>query len=274
MVSIGSLAKDILLNYPAKALPGWIYLKLIVIYSWLFRLVGNKNALKWATVDKSTGLVFLKFFDESEWRLVNPIRSNRYLKGISHAGDRLRKRYRLDLIEELPSTFVDVGANVGELSYWYAKRGCHVMAFEPDPIIYNLLKINLKDFENVEFSKDALSNVNTKSKLSVRSDSADSSLIFGEEERDFVIVNAVRFEDHVFSRALKSPVYLKMDTEGNEPESLLGFGKKLSNIDFVAIDAGPERLGEPTRDEVENVLKEAGLKLEDRSSNFVVNAYR
>ena len=97
-------------------------------------------------------------------------------------------------------------------------------------------------------------------------------MIFSNDEPDRTVVDVVRFEEHSFANKVALPSVLKMDTEGYEPESLRGFGSKLGEFDFLAIDAGPERLGESTRDEVENILRELGLKLLPRTSNYIVNA--
>ena len=149
-----------------------------------------------------------------------------------------------------------------------------VLAFEPDPKVYGLLQKNLEGFRNVKVTNEALSDINAQMRFSLRSDSADSSLVIGQDDWDTVIVEAIRYENHAFSGEVIAPAYLKMDTEGNEPESLRGFGSNLSQFDFVAIDAGPERLGESTRDEVELILGNSGFKLRDRKSDYIVNAHR
>jgi FkbM family methyltransferase len=272
MQALTDFVKDLLLKYPAKILPGEFYLKLIVVYGWLFRLSGNRKALKSASLEKLSGIVLLRFFDGGEWRIVNPVRANRYIKGITHAGERLMRRYHLDLFNGIPSSFVDVGANVGELSYWFAQKGCKVFAFEPDPKIFDILSRNLKKCNNVRITREALAEKNGKMIFSTRSNSADSSLILGDDEPDTTVVDVARFEEHPFANEVALPSILKMDTEGYEPESLRGFGKKLGEFDFVAIDAGLERLGESTRDDVEIILKELGMKLLPRTSNYIVNA--
>lgn len=272
MQALTDFVKDLLLKYPAKILPGEFYLKLIVVYGWLFRLSGNKNALKSANLEKLTGIVLLRFFDGGEWRIVNPVRANRYLKGVTHAGERLIRRYNINLFNGIPSSFVDVGANVGELSYWFAQKGCKVFAFEPDPKIFDLLSKNLNKCNNVRMANEALAEKNGQMTFSTRSNSADSSLVFSDDEPDTTLVQVARFEGHPFANEVTFPSILKMDTEGYEPESLRGFGTKLGEFDFVAIDAGLERLGESTRDDVENILKELGMKLLPRTSNYIVNA--
>ena len=41
------------------------------------------------------------------------------------------------------TTVVDVGANIGWFTVYAAKRGCHVMAFEPSPEVFELLMRNI-----------------------------------------------------------------------------------------------------------------------------------
>jgi FkbM family methyltransferase len=180
----------------------------------------------------------------------------------------------LDSLGKPPNTFVDVGAKVGELNYWFAQNGCMDLAFEQDPKIYGLLQKNLEGLKNAKITNEALSDINNQLRLSVMGDSADSSLVIGQDNLDTVIVEAIRYESHAFPGEVISPAYLKMDSEGNEPESLRGIGSKLSQFEFVAIDAGLERLGESTRDEVERILGNSGFPLRDRASNSIINAHR
>jgi len=267
---LSKLISNILVNWPARYLPSRLYLFLIVVYSWTLRGLGNRSALKWFYFDDGKDEVILNFFDGETWRIVDPIRANRYMKGVVHAGERLLFRYEIGLPKELPKTFVDVGANVGELSYWFADKGVFVQCFEPDPQIYRILQSNLGKFSNVSIFNIALSDFDGKAKFAVQSGSADSSLVFQGNNLTLIDVDVCRYEHHEASNALIFPALLKMDTEGNEPESLLGFGKFLAQFELVAIDAGAERLGEDTKQSTIRILTECGLNVDANRSGYMV----
>ena len=264
------LLTNILVNWPARYLSSRPYLFLIVVYSWTFRALGNRSALKRFYFGEGKNVVILKFFDGGTWQIVNPIRVNRYMRGVVHAGERLLFRYRIELPKEMPMTFVDVGANVGELSYWFAIKGVFVQCFEPDPQIYGILQSNLGKFSNISIFNVALSDFDGKARFAVQSGSADSSLVFQGNDLDLIDVDVCRYDHHEASKMLMFPALLKMDTEGNEPESLLGFGKFLSQFELVAIDAGAERLGKDTKHSIIRILSDCGLNIDANEPSYIV----
>lgn len=264
------LLSEFLINFPARFFPARIYLPMVVIYSWIFRLFGSKSALKKINFSLEKNEVKLTFFDGANWRIVNPIRANRYMRGIDYAGERLLIRYGIGTLNHLPSTFVDVGANVGELSYWFAKRGVSVQCFEPDPQIFSLLKSNLENFANISFFNVALSDFNGKARFAVQSESADSSLVFHGNGLDVIEVEVFRYENHPAAKLLELPAILKMDTEGNEPETLAGFGEFLSSFGLVAVDAGIERLGNDTKKAAISVIENSGLRVFSKENSYMV----
>jgi len=56
---------------------------------------------------------------------------------------------------------------------------------------------------------------------------------------------------------------LKVEAEGMEPEVLAGAHQTLQRVDYVAVDAGPERGGENTVPAVLNALTSAGFEVLD-----------
>lgn len=267
---MSQLLSNILVNWPTRYLSSRLYLFLVVVYSWALRALGNRSALKSFYFGEGKDVVILKFFGGGKWQIVNPIRANRYMKGIVHAGDRLLFRYRIEMPKGMPMTFVDVGSNVGELSYWFAIKGVFVQCFEPDPQICSILRSNLGQFSNVSIFNVALSDFDGKARFAVQSGSADSSLVFQGDDLDLIDVDVCRYDHHEASKILMFPALLKMDTEGNEPESLLGFGKLLSQFELVAIDAGAERLGKDTKQSTITILTDCGLNVDANEHSYIV----
>lgn len=269
-----NLLSNILINWPARYLSSRTYLLLVVFYSWIFRAMGNKSALKAFHFKVEKNQIRLKFFDGMEWSIVNPVRANRYMKGVEYAGQRLLFRYRIGIPKIVPTTFVDVGANVGELSYWFARKGVSVQCFEPDPQVFDILKSNLGNFNNVSLFNVALSDFNGKARFAIQSGSADSSLVFDDTEVEQIEVQVFRFENHTASNLLEFPAILKMDTEGNEPESLLGFGALLSKFEVIAVDAGIERLGKDSKVATIEILNRNGLEVDSKDGSYMVLGLR
>ena len=272
MTEVTKLLKNLALNWPSRYLPSTLYLLLLALYGFLFRVIGEKNALKWSYKKEKGKTLELIFWNGDRWWIVNYVRANRFLRGIDKAGARQVKRYHLDKVDFEFSDFVDVGANVGELSAYFAARNFKVYAFEPDPLIYSLLIKNLMRFPNVKASCEALDFENALKKFASKPESADSSLLIGADDKKLETVPTIRFEDHIFSSEIKYPSVLKMDTEGYEPEALLGFDRKINLFKFVAVDCGLERFGKPTFNEVSIILKDRGFRVENFAGDYILNA--
>ena len=61
-----------------------------------------------------------------------------------------------------------------------------------------------------------------------------------------------------------------MDTEGHEPEVLLGGIATLKHINWVSIDAGLERYGKSTSNDVARILVEQGFSEVNISDTHLV----
>jgi FkbM family methyltransferase len=248
--------KNLLIHSPANHLSENRYIFLMIVYGWIFRLLGNRNALKQVKLlNQDMDCYELEFWNQERWRMFNPVRINRYIKGIEYAGSRLLNRYHLNNLPEKINCFVDVGANVGELSYYFAKRNFFVFSFEPDPYVNSVLSKNLAQFKNVTISKDALGNKRKKLDLYLKSDSADTSLIKSKGFTEIVKVNVSRFDELKLSNQILTPAILKIDAEGFEPEVIEGFKNALEKFTIVSIDCGRERNGADTVSEVESILR-------------------
>ncbi len=133
---------------------------------------------------------------------------------------------------------IDCGANVGEINVALKEEKIFVeyIAFEPDPITFNSLKINnpesIKNLYNI-----GLSNENKEDILYLDGYGGNSSLIdFGSKHQ--IAVNIKRLDSFDFQKRIK---LLKIDAEGFEPEVLEGTQSILKNIEYIAVDFSPER---------------------------------
>ena len=258
MMKISIFFKDLLVNNLAQKLTPKFYIRLMLIYGWIFRILGNKEALKNVEqIENAPGCYRLSFWNKENWLMINPIRINRYLKGIDYAGMRIYERYKLQDTMKVQITekyFVDVGANVGELSYYFARRDFSVFCFEPDPIVSSLLIENMKKFQNVKVSTDALGNKKGRLTLYLKSDSADTSLVDSGHHTSTSQTRVIRFDEHEFSSITTASAILKVDAEGFEPEVIAGFGGVVNKFAVIAVDCGMERNGKSTAFEVKKIL--------------------
>jgi len=170
-----------------------------------------------------------------------------------------------DFVLNSDDLVVDCGSNIGEL-YLGLKlnnQGFKYMGFEPDPEAFDCLQLNLKDF-GVEVYNTALSNKIGSVKFYLDTQGANSSIdYFGEEE-------SISIESKTLdSLSLERIKLFKLEAEGHELEILQGAIKTLQNIDYIAVDYGPEKGkdGNMTLPEVTNYLFQNRFRIH-KSSNL------
>jgi len=264
------VVKNYLINKPASWMPSNTYVKYIMLISG-FRLKSYSKSLS----DKSsTFFIYQVAHNRHKIFFQSAIRINRFIKGFEHAGKRMWSRYKIDeLLREIePRTIIDIGANIGEFSYYADKKyfgRIKIFAFDPDPITKQCFENNLGGI-NATFNLVALSNKLGEEDFYLKTDSADSSLHkpIGESIK---IKTKITTLDSFFSKLeLQQPVLLKMDAEGHEPEVLLGGIETLKHVNWISIDAGLERFGKSTSVEVARILIEQGFREVDISDTHLV----
>jgi len=262
--------KNYLINKPASWMPSNTYVKYIMLISG-FRLKSYSKSLS----DKSsTFFIYQVAHNRHKIFFQSAIRINRFIKGFEHAGKRMWSRYKIDeLLRGIePRTIIDIGANIGEFSYYADKKylgRIKIFAFDPDPITKQCFENNLGGI-NATFNLVALSNKLGEEDFYLKTDSADSSLHkpIGESIK---IKTKITTLDSFFSKLeLQQPVLLKMDAEGHEPEVLLWGIETLKHVNWISIDAGLERFGKSTSVEVARILIEQGFREVDISDTHLV----
>jgi hypothetical protein len=110
----------------------------------------------------------------------------------------------------------------------------------------------------------------------VSTKNADSSFIEPKNFTDIIEVQSLRADEFILTNKIASITLLKMDAEGFEPEIIAGFGDQIVNIEFFAIDVGPERYGQETSIEIKNTLESKGITVKINSpigKRKFLNAY-
>lgn len=134
------------------------------------------------------------------------------------------------------NVFVDVGANIGYYTCLAASKvGSEgvVVAFEPEPITYKILKlnVNLNRLSNVLCEPYAVDLRDDTSLLYINpAETGGHSLIPKVSGMRAVVVNTISLGSYFSRQKLPLPDFVKIDVEGAELRVLLGMGKILEKV--------------------------------------------
>jgi FkbM family methyltransferase len=200
---------------------------------------------------------------EMQIRICRPGRYNRYKRGIKRGIDALASDYHLDILDGLDGgTFIDCGANVGELGIWAKSRNMKYIAFEPEHLEADCCDQNNYGGKARTIRK-ALWKETTTLEFFHKADTADSSAFSVHDYSSKTLVPAARLDDEVDPSKLSHPIILKLEAEGAEPEVLEGAAECVAAADYVAVDCGYER--GPNQDhtfiEVNSFLSHIGFRI-------------
>tara|TARA_Y100001970_G_C14062176_1_gene764763 strand:- start:43 stop:918 length:876 start_codon:yes stop_codon:yes gene_type:complete len=123
-------------------------------------------------------------------------------------------------------TLIDIGANIGNHSVYMSKYFQNVIAFEPNPFTFELLKINTSQYSNIEINNFGLS-------------SAESNLFLSEDKRNLggsrIYNNRSDIPENLLTREISlkkldnlnisgsyNGILIKLDVEGHEIDALKG----------------------------------------------------
>jgi FkbM family methyltransferase len=232
-------------------------------YKWFFLIINIY--LRYPIKIKYAGDRILVKDKNSNYSLFNsrPRRISRYQSGIEFLCDSLFRSYSLDKVDFPEKALViDIGANVGELSYALKKRfpQLKLIALEPDPIDYKDLVENV-GLDHIALNK-AAANFNGELEMFSQNDFGDTGVYQTIVGASKLSIPCVTLDEVYYSCCFEELIFLiKCEAEGFEPEVLLGSSKILQRTMYVAVDTGPERAGESTFDEVNLILSSSGFSL-------------
>ena len=171
----------------------------------------------------------------------------------------LNKEYEQDAVNFLEdemrknffSNFLDIGANSGYYSFYFAKKfsDLKIQAFEPNADAYNkFLKTILKNsFKNVEILNFGLSNINNKVKMITwfKHGIAKTNSTILEKSHDMrnskIFEANLRIGDEIINISDKK-IVLKIDVEGHELSVLDGLKSILNkNKSLILIEIADEK---------------------------------
>lgn len=229
-------------------------LSLLVVFLKLY-------GFKVKTIEKKNGIYrFEDTYGEVIW-FTRIHRVLRYKNGVLFKLSDLQKEYLTDNLKfGKEDVIVDVGANVGEYTMFWEKRGCKCISLEPDHTEFIALKKNVD--KGTIFNMGAW---HSQGELIFyhKNETADSSLI---ETSNFDYKSKI--EVITLDLALDTvPVIslLKLEAEGAEPEVIQGSKNVLLRTKYITVDVGEERgvNEESTLPDVVNSLIPLGFKVID-----------
>lgn len=160
-------------------------------------------------------------------------------------------------------TVIEAGVHRGRDTATFAKLAKQVFAFEPSPRNYKKAKDNLKSFDNVTLINEGLWNEPDHLEIKYGAGGGDDGFLEpdtregAEPVSENIPVNTV--ENYVEELDIDGVDFLKIEAEGAEPEIIKGIGNL--QIRNIAVNCGEERDGEPTGEEVMQLLQPLGYEL-------------
>lgn len=168
------------------------------------------------------------------------------------------KVYRFRAKTEHPH-IIDAGANIG-LSVLYFKTiypRSTIVAFEPDPDIFGMLRYNVGDLEGVDVRQEAAWIEDTTLTFYTEGSLAGSSEIDFLGQGKKVEVEATRLKDEIRKRPVD---FLKIDIEGAENNVLFDIEGELDQVnhlffEYHSVPDKAQRLGDML-----NLVQRAGFR--------------
>jgi FkbM family methyltransferase len=145
-------------------------------------------------------------------------------------------------------TVIDIGANIGDVSNYFASKGCTVNSYEPNPSCVDFLKMRFKKIPNVTIFEGAVSNYDGHATFFVTTNSSlSSSLINRNKEYQTTEVQTKVFNITSILMSSASKIKLiKIDIEGAEYDLLEELIKPelSSTFDYCAVEVHYNKMPE------------------------------
>lgn len=143
---------------------------------------------------------------------------------------------------------IDVGANIGWYTSHFANKfQCKILAFEPDPENYNILKLNTKPYKNLisTFKLGLSDSENTKTLYQYKkSNRGRHSMVKNQPYIKKINVKTAPL-DLILERKkinFQEIKFLKIDIEGYEYQALLGAKKVLAHCPVIFSEFSPKKM--------------------------------
>ncbi len=168
------------------------------------------------------------------------------------------------------NTVIDLGANIGEVTEYFARRKATVYAYEPNPYAFKVLLKNWGASPHVKLYNSAVSNYTGHSNLWLHVDHSKSEVEFSQASslqaeksnvsKDAVQVDVIDIADVLAQH--KHIRLLKVDIEGGEYDIIDEIIKNIAKIDFVLLEthAHKHKAFEQKEHELQEKIQDSGSK--------------
>lgn len=185
----------------------------------------------------------------------------KYHDGLSFTST-YREIFQTNIYEFHPSdnsrTILDCGANMGLSVLYFALNypTHHIVAFEPDPVIFSILQENIKafGFANVEIHNEAV--WNNEETLTFFTDRGMGGRVENSYEgQKPSLIKAIRLKNYIN----KDVDFLKIDIEGAEDVVIRDCANELSEVNNIFFEYHNNVHSEQTLHELLELIKKEGF---------------
>ena len=128
--------------------------------------------------------------------------------------------------EKKKLSVLDIGANIGNHTVFFAERFLKIFAYEPVLRNFKLLKLNTEDLENVEIFNYGISDVSEEKNITINKDNMGGSNVVNNS-KNLESFEKIKLKNLNVENILSEKIgIVKIDVEGMEHQALLG----ISNI--------------------------------------------
>ena len=146
-----------------------------------------------------------------------------------------------------PEVIIDVGANIGAASFFFAKKypKSQIFSFEPTTINFLLLQKNIKHFSNVKIFKKGIYGENKKQKIYINTRNPGTNSIYEKWRKfdDYEYANFINLKSFLKENNIKHIDILKIDTEGCEINILKSIKSLFKKISVIYLEYHSEQQG-------------------------------
>jgi len=173
-------------------------------------------------------------------------------------------------------TILDIGANIGQFAIAANKffPNAEIHSFEPVPDTFQHLRKNTEAISKISIYNEAIGDSTGMIEFYQNTYShASSALKVSDDQKTetpntnsykTIKVKVDKLDDFNFDKPIKGPVLLKLDVQGFEKHAIMGAVKFMKNVDFILIEVSFVHMydGEPLFDEMNDLIKDLGFKLD------------
>lgn len=233
----------------------WVHIILSMVYK---LVMPNRDTVFlfpkegcWLTYNFTADYKMYYPYPEGIWHIIN--RKN----------EKIPKKYQKEGFVEVEDNddIIDVGAFVGEFSCGVSDTANEIIACEPSPRTVHCLIKNTQKDSNITVVPTIISDRSEIKELHLSYDPTDNSILDVDSEYSGVSlgVPSIKISNIIEYSNIDIIDFLKVEAEGAEPEVLNGI-RELP-VRKVAVDAGAERYGEKTVDQVSSILTDAEFQV-------------